>query len=225
MNPLPSPPSRGDGRLSWRTLAALAGLLLIGVLSVINSVELARLSVAAPADVQDARLQVLAAQVVELAWQVEASRKRPEAVPLARYDAEWQSIEQRLAAVEQALNERPGDDGQLLRDRLSQLEERLTHDTAAPSANPPATPPPAPPNPSSRPKIAEPPFRVIGVERRAEERFLTLLPAKAAALSQARLLRVGDTEDGWRLDAIEEDAGVFSRGGKKHRLNLAGGKK
>jgi hypothetical protein len=65
---------------------------------------------------------------------------------------------------------------------------------------------------------------VIGVERRAEERFLTILPKGMEALSEARLLRVGEREDGWRLDAIEEDAGVFSQAGRKRRLSLPGGK-
>jgi type IV secretory pathway VirB9-like protein len=65
---------------------------------------------------------------------------------------------------------------------------------------------------------------VIGVERRAEERFVAILPKGTEALSDTRLLRVGEQENGWRLDAIEEDAGVFSQAGRKRRLNFPGGK-
>jgi hypothetical protein len=65
---------------------------------------------------------------------------------------------------------------------------------------------------------------VIGLERRADERFLTIRPKGTDTLSQVRLLRVGDTADGWRLDAIEDEAAIFHKGGRKHRLNLPGEK-
>jgi hypothetical protein len=66
---------------------------------------------------------------------------------------------------------------------------------------------------------------VIGIERRAEERFLMILPKGTDTLSQARLLRVGEQADGWRLDVIKEEGGVFSRDGRKRRMNVTGGKK
>ncbi|MDR0363096.1 MAG: hypothetical protein LBJ46_10505 [Planctomycetota bacterium] len=223
MNPLPS---RSDGRSSWKSLAVFAGLLLVGALSVINYVELTRLSAAAPSE--DARLQVLAARLAELAQEVEAVQKPADAVPLARFTAERESVERRLAAIEQAINERLSDDGlQGVRERLAQLEEDRAQQAANPPVMPapPANPLPAPPVPPPPPRLAEPAFRVIGIERRAEERFLTILPARARSLAQARLLRVGDAEGGWRLDAIEDDAGVFSQGGRKRRMNLTGGQK
>jgi hypothetical protein len=230
MNPLSS---RGDGRRSWTAVAIAIGLLLVAVLAVLNRVELARLTEAVP-EARDARLEALAARVAELAREAEAFRERPEAVPLARHDAERQAVEQRLAAIEQASSERSGD-VTLLRDRLARLEDEWARHAAnvpAEFVNPPAPPVPlaapapsqAPPNPAPPPRIAEPSFRVIGVERRADERFLTILPKGAESLSGARLLRAGDRENGWRLDAIEENAGVFSQGGRKRRLGLPGGK-
>jgi hypothetical protein len=234
MNPLSS---RNEGRFSWKKFAAFAGLLCVAVLAVLavlavfQPVDLARLTEAAPAEARDARLDALAARVAELVQETEAFRKRPEAMPLARYDAERQAVEQRLTAIEQVLSER-SDDGSLLRDRLARLEDEWAQHTAnaaTESVNPPAppaapVPPPAPPPPAPPPRIAEPSFRVIGVERRAEERFVAILPKGTEVLSEARLLRVGEQENGWRLDAIEEDAGVFSQGGRKRRLSLPGGK-
>jgi hypothetical protein len=204
------------------------GLLFVAVLAVFNRIELARLSESSPVETQDARLQALTARVAELVQESETYRKRAEVVPLERYDAERKNVEQRLVAIEQVLNDRPDEDLSVLRDRLSRLEEEWTLYTAppvAPTVAPPPAPPPVPPTPAPQAKIAEPSFRVIGVERRGEARFLTILPARAEALSQARLLRVGDQEDGWWLEAIEEEAGVFRQGGRKHRLSLAGGKK
>ena len=136
-------------------------------------------------------------------------------MPLARYDAERENVEQRLAAIEQALEKRPSDDLRPLRDRLARLEERLAQHMKKPAVKTPARPA-APPEP----KIVAPSFRVIGIERRADERFLSILPQGTDGLSQARLLRVGDTEDGWQLEAIEDEAATFVQGNKKHRLNL-----
>jgi hypothetical protein len=211
-------------RIPW-TIAAGVGLLLIGALTVINSVELSRLAEQNPTDPLDAQVQVLATHVADLARQVEQARKLPNAVPLARYEAEYQTAEHRLAAIEQALRERPADDDlPLLRDRLTQLEERQTQFMAL-TATPAVTPLPARPNPSPQPKAAEPSFQVIGVERRADERFLTILPARTNSLAQVRLLRIGDKENGWRLETIEDEAVIFSHAGKNRRLNLAKGKR
>ena len=171
MNPVSS--HGGGGRLSWTMLAALVGWLLVGALAILNRVELTRLSETAPAETQDARLRVLAAQVAELAQEVEHYRKRPESVSLERHEAERQAVEQRLAAIEQAVSERPDDDGlQPLRKRLARLEEeRARHamNPPVPPENPPPMQPPAPSHPPPKPRIAESSFRVIGIERRAEE--------------------------------------------------------
>jgi hypothetical protein len=206
------------------TPAALAGLLLIGALSVMNRIELAHLAETNPGEVRDARIEGLAARLAELAGEIEPFRQSP-TVPLTRFVAERESVERRLATVEQAVIERPGDDLQPLRERLARLEERLTppaNPVTNPSVNPPAPPSPAPSHAAPRARIGEPSFRVVGVERRADERFLTILPGKTAALSQARLLRVGDTADGWRLDAIGDESATFSQAGRKRRLSLSG---
>ncbi|MDR3212497.1 MAG: hypothetical protein LBT71_01045 [Azoarcus sp.] len=219
---LPLIPSGRRGRIHWTAIAARAGLLLVGALTVINSVELTRLPEQDRADSLDAQVQMLATHVADLARHAEQARTQPETVSLARYDAERQTVEQRLAAIEQALSERPGThDLQPLRDRLAQLEERLASYTAAQSA----IQIPAPPSPPVRPKAAEPSFQVLGVERRADERFLVILAAGANSLAQARLLRVGDQENGWRLKAIEDETATFSQAGQDRRLNWARGKR
>jgi hypothetical protein len=114
----------------------------------------------------------------------------PDAVPLARYEAGRETVERRLAAIEQAVSDRPSDDP-----HSSRSEDRRT---------------------------------VLSEDRRrtAGRRTLPHDPAQGnGRLSRVRLLRMSDTEDGWRLEAIEEDAAAFRRGNKKHRLSLTGGKK
>jgi hypothetical protein len=207
--------------LRWTAITAGAGLLLVGALTAMNRVELTRLAEANPSEAQDARLAALATRVAELAKEAEASRKPSGAVPPARHDAEREAVEARLAAIEQGLNERPAfDDLDLLRARLARLEETLT-----PPVKPSAARTPARSAPPPEPKIAEPSFQAIGVERRADERFLSILPRGAEGLREVRLLRVGETEDGWRLEAIGEEDATFGQGNKKHRLNLTQGRR
>ena len=208
-----------SNRLSLGRLAMFAGLLFVGTLAVMNRVELMRLAETNLTGTQDARLAALATRVSELAREAETSRKHSDAVPLAHYDAEREAVERRLAAVEQRLDERPASEGlDPLRGRLARLEEKFTQHVKKSAAKTPARPAPLP-----TPKIAAPSFQLIGVERRADERFLSILPRGADGLSQIRLLRVGDTEDGWRLEAIGDEAATFIQGGEKRRLNLPGG--
>jgi hypothetical protein len=212
-------PVGGDRLGHWTKIAAIVFLLLTGALAVDNRVELSRLAEANRASSQDAQLQVLAARVAELAQQVERVGQAPDAVPRARFESEREAVEQRFTAIEHALNDRPpAADPQPLLDRLTQLEERLAQ---SPPQPPPApdVPPPRPPE-TPRPKPAVPPFQALGVESRAGERFVAILPAGANALAQVRLLRVGDRESGWRLESIEAGAAVFSRAGQRQRLNL-----
>jgi len=194
-------------------VAAAAWLLLISVAVVINHVAVSNLD-RDGYDALDVRIAVLEGRLAELARQVEQGERQPAALPLARYESERQALDQRLAALEQALGERPTAESLLsLQVRVGQLEARL----AAPRpAVPAAARPRAPAAPT--PQATEPPFRVIGAELRAGERFLSILPADAGALSQVRLLRPGEAEAGWHLDAIEGDAAVFRHGDETRRL-------
>ena len=66
--------------------------------------------------------------------------------------------------------------------------------------------------------MPEPPFRVLGVELRGGERFLSITSTAAASLAGARLLREGDADGGWHLQSIEARAAVFRVDGQVQRL-------
>ncbi|ATE58743.1 hypothetical protein [Thauera sinica] len=194
-------------------VAAAAWLLLISAAAVINHVAVSNLDRDADNE-RDMRIAVLEGRLAELAHHVEQGERQPAALPLARYESERQALDRRLDALEQALGERPTAESLLsLRARIEQLEARPdTGRSATPAAVRPR--PPTPP----KPQVIEPPFRVIGAELRADERFLSILPADAGALSQVRLLRPGEAEAGWRLDAIEGNAAVFRHSDAVRRL-------
>ena len=200
------------------TLLRVAGatwLLLISAVVVIDHVILTTRADRTEDAVPATQLSELEAQLAELAREIEQQRQGPAALRWERYESERVALDQRLAALEQALNDRPTVDLESLQTRIDRLEVRLANVRSAPTAasRPPVRAP-------ARPRPIEPSFRVIGVELRAGERFLSILPTDAAALAQARLLRAGETETGWRLEVIEDGGAVFRHGDEVRRLTV-----
>lgn len=196
-------------------VAAATWLLLISAAVVIDHVVLSTLAEEAEDRAPGMQVAVLEARLAELARELEQHRQGPAALPLVRYESERLALDQRLAALEKALGDRPTTDLQSLQTRIERLEVRLATVRSAPMAasRPPVLAP-------AKPQPVEPAFRVIGVELRAGERFLSILPTDAAALAQTRLLRAGETEAGWRLEAIKGDIAVFRHGDQVRRLTV-----
>lgn len=198
-------------RVTPLRITVVVGLLFISGAVVIHHVALSDLAGRLEANTPGMQLAALEARLAELTRQVEANSQQPAALPQARYESERLVLHQRLAAIEQALEERLSAGDLLpLQARVAQLEARL----ATRPTSPTASHPPAPV--SARP--AEPPFAVIGTELRAGERFLSILPAGPAALSQVRVLRPGEEAAGWRLEVIEGGTAVFRHGDALRRL-------
>ena len=200
------------------TLLRVAGatwLLLISAVVVIDHVILSTRADRTEDAVPATQLSELEAQLAELAREIEQQRQEPAALPLGRYESERVALDQRLEALEQAVDDRPTVDLQSLQTRIDRLEVRLATVRSAPTdaSRPPVRAP-------ARPRPIEPSFRVIGVELRGGERFLSILPADAAALAQARLLRAGETEAGWRLEVMEDGGAVFRHGDEVRRLTV-----
>lgn len=202
-------------RTTLLRVAAATWLLLISAVVVIDHVILSTRADRTDDAVPAMQLSELEAQLAELARELEQQRQGPAALPLGRYESERVALDQRLEALEQAVDDRPTIDLQSLQTRIDRLEVRLATVRSAPTAasRPPVRAP-------ARPRPIEPSFRVIGVELRAGERFLSILPADAAALAQARLLRAGETEAGWRLEVMEDGGAVFRHGDEVRRLTV-----
>ena len=202
-------------RTTLLRVAAATWLLLISAVVVIDHVILSTRADRTEDAVPATQLSELEAQLAELAREIEQQRQGSAALPLERYESERVALDQRLAELEQALNDRPTVDLESLQTRIDRLEVRLANVRSAPTAasRPPVRAP-------ARPRPIEPSFRVIGVELRAGERFLSILPTDAAALAQARLLRAGETETGWRLEVIEDGGAVFRHGDEVRRLTV-----
>lgn len=214
MTTMPGSESRPHGTLM--RIAAVTWMLLISAAVVINHVALSGLAIQVETHAPSQQVAVLEKRLAELTRQVQHVQHQPSALPQARYEAERDALELRLSALEDSRGSQPATDYLLpLQARLEQLEMRL-------SAPPPASPTPPRPRAAApaKPKTIEQPFRVIGTELRADEQFLSILPAAADALAQARLLRAGEAEAGWQLEAIERNTAVFRHADDSRRLPI-----
>lgn len=199
--------------------AAIAWLLLVSTAAVIDHVALLHLAEQMQTRAATSQVEILQQRVAELTQQIE-QQPQPDVLSTARHETERQALEQRLSALEGTLSQLPTADSLLpLQARVEQLEARpMTFRQPAPVVARPRSPAP------SKPQEIEPPFQVIGVELRANERFLSIQPSASGSLSQVRLLLRGETEAGWRLQHIEKDAAVFQHGNDTRRIALPTGR-
>ena len=191
------------GRPRWLEIAAGVWLVLVSGIAIVDSVSLSRLIEQSRSSAQDAQVQALATRVSDLEHQAEAAKRQPKPVVQGDFDAARQALEERLAHVEQAqATDTQGDDIKALQARVAVLEARLKK--GAPSAAAPHKTAKA-----AKPKVLEPPFNVVGLELRGGERFVSIASSGAAALTDLRLLREGESIGAWQLQAIDAHAVVF----------------
>ena len=191
------------GRTRWLKIAAGVWLVLVSVIAIVDSVGLSRLIEQSRSSAQDAQVQSLSTRIGDLEHQAEAAKRQPKPVAQGDFDAARQALEERLAHVEQAqATDAHGDDIKALQARVGVLEARLKK--AAPSAAAPHKTAEA-----VKPKVPEPPFNVVGLELRGGERFVSIASRGAAALTDLRLLREGESIGAWQLQAIDTHAAVF----------------
>lgn len=153
---------------------------------------------------------------------VQALQKRMEQLEIPSVQAPAASPAE-LAALRKALEAQMTVVAQSVEERaplqtVRELEQQIQRIESRP-------PPPAiiEPKPRTAPKPAQraatlPPFQIIGIEMRGTERFLAVSPRNAQSLEQARLLRIGDTQDSWALEALEASTAVFRVGSTVRRL-------
>ena len=106
-------------------VAAATWLLLISAAVVIDHVVLSTLAEEAEDRAPGMQVAVLEARLAELARELEQHRQGPAALPLVRYESERLALDQRLAALEKALGDRPTTDLQSLQTRIDRLTQSI----------------------------------------------------------------------------------------------------
>ncbi|GMV68588.1 MAG: hypothetical protein AMXMBFR76_10270 [Pseudomonadota bacterium] len=207
-----APSERGSGT-RWFKISAAFWLLLISAVALINSVGLSRLADRTQGSAQDAQVKALGLRVADLERQADADRRRPAPISQAYFANARQALDERMTRLEAAEETSAlAVDLQTLQARVNGIETRLEKTRQVASAARPRAPV------ATKPKMPEPPFRVLGVELRGGERFLSITSTASTSLAGARLLREGDAEGGWQLQAIEAQAGVFHVNGQTVRV-------
>lgn len=213
--PLESPPAR---RVRPLHIVVATWLSLISLVVIVDHVALSRLAGDSQANAQSARIAVLEQTLSEWGQRVDAIERRPEALTREGFVDVRRAIEERLARVEQsAADHAAANELALFKERVDRLEARVVSTRQAPTPQTAPTPRPAPTE-SARPRIAEPPFRLLGAELRAGERFLSIAPAGSGSVAEVRVLRPGESLDGWRLDSLDARTAVFSFDGQVRQL-------
>nr|WP_297354149.1 hypothetical protein [uncultured Caldimonas sp.] len=198
----------------WFRASAITWVLLVSLLAIANSAAVLHLAQSSSVTDASARSEALSRQVDTLAERVRTIEAHRPPLPIDHTD-ELIVLRQRLDIVEQA---QPGSavqaDAPALYARMDHLESKLGR--LQRPTRPPHKPAPTP----KAAQAVEPPFVALGVELRGGERFVTVGPRSGTSLSQVRLLRVGESEAGWRLDAITRDRAVFRANDKVHSFTL-----
>lgn len=205
MTTIPGSPRRS--RVPLLRVVTITWVLLISTGAVVNHVALSNLATQAGGSAQSTQVAALEARLAELGQQ-------PDMLTTTQFETERQAIEQRVSRIEQALGERlTADSLAPLHSRIEQLESRL-----AKAAQVVLAPTRTRKNQTSRPRAAVPPFKVVGLEMRGGERFLSIQPTGGASSPLTGVLRPGESEAGWRLETIEDRTAVFQNNGQVLRM-------
>ncbi|QZP30379.1 chemotaxis protein [Pseudomonas sp. DR48] len=98
-----------------------------------------------------------------------------------------------------------------LRARFEYVEQQFLDLKTQPSP-PPPTSSATKPKQKARPKPVplSPPFSVLSVESRGDERFLAVAPHDSRSLTDVRLLHSGEQLGAWRLKVLELNSAIFA---------------
>jgi len=200
----------------WLWLLGLSVVVMLGFHAVHQLAEQVQTSV------ESQQVLALETRVAELAASIQALEAKPEPATAAVLQDVQQALHARIAQIEQELTVfAMGDDVQSLRGEMEQLKARQA------AARP--APPPAPRRPPPKPAVVAPqpepfPYRVVGVELRADLRSILIVPATGKfSADQIQVLLPGDTLGTWRLSAIDGDTAVFQSGEQVRRMAIPNG--
>ncbi|WP_372178629.1 hypothetical protein ACCQ23_10175 [Xanthomonas axonopodis pv. phyllanthi] len=209
-------PPGGRPRMRWPVVAGTVAVLALGIATAFNTARLSHMERETQSKNLDAEMQTLADSVAQLRGSYDAAQRRPPSVTEAAFSAAQQAIGERIIRLEQAqAGAAKTEDLAALAARTDALQSQMAARLSAvrkPRASDASVPKPLPPSP--------PPFVLLGTELRGGVPFLAIVPTNGTSPAEVRLLREGDQERGWRLEAIERDTAQFTVGEQVRRLPL-----
>jgi hypothetical protein len=212
----------GSGRRTAAAVMAALAFLVLGVLVGVDHARLSRLEKSIRASEHASELARLSSEYASLASEVRSLRTAPRAVTEASFNTLKAQWDERLSALEDgALASATAHDLAALTDRMGVIETRLQRAPRKPTPRAvPSVAPGSASSTSSPPAKLDPPFLPLGIELRGGERFLSIVPAGASSIAQARALRPGDREGNWILERLERNVAEFRVEGQIQRLSV-----
>jgi hypothetical protein len=162
------------------------------------------------------QLRALEARMGALESQLAAQKRQPTPISAEQFAEHSHALETRLTRLEQGASHGASQqEVDTLVTRVSALEAVRARpvQSGSPSAQRKSST-------AASTAPSEPPFRVLGLEMRGGESFLAIAPPRALSLAEMSVLRVGDVEDGWLLEALDSKAATFRFQGQPHRVEL-----
>lgn len=195
-------------------LIVVAWLALLSIALVMLALSLKRLDAQRRQDAPDAQIAELQSRTLEL----ETFRASVEVAPSAATESDLQQIRDQWQQQWDGLHLRLQDFSSTT--ELASVQSRL--DTLAQQINTTksAANKPLPRTAKSQPAAAAPTFQVLGVESRGGVRFLAIQPQSSSGLASVHLLRVGDTEGRWQLEALDSRTAQFRIDHQTRHLSL-----
>ncbi|WP_248746217.1 hypothetical protein [Pseudomonas sp. MWU12-2037] len=200
-------------------IAVTAWLVLLTTVLIALAISGTNLRNQLQRDAPDAAIESLQTHMTNLETFKAQIENAPAMLSLLEFRQARQALERQIEALDQRQQvTRNSSELDALRNRIDALEQQLS-DLKRSSPPPPIQQPQRTTASRSTNSLA-PPFTPMGIESRGGERFLALLPNGETALPQVRLLRIGEAEGRWRLQALEAGSAVFSVNQKTRRLDL-----
>jgi hypothetical protein len=202
-------------RARWLRVIAIVWVGFISAFVIIDHVALSRLEVPSVGGPTVAEWTHVQTRISALEGALANSRNEPAQID-SKIGEAVRPLESRVNSFEDALaNLATRPEVAALGARIAEAEARASRARATAHADARAAD-----EKGGRDSPTSPPIIALGVEWRGGERFLAVMRRDGRRLSEARLIRVGENEGDWRLDAIEPDAAVFVRGAQRERLHL-----
>jgi len=199
-------------------VVVLAWITIVSVVVFADHTRWRRLTSQVNTSTLGRQVVALESRVAALETEIAALQRQPIGVSAERFATHSKSWEERLARLEQRGTESASKlDVAALSSRMNTLEAwrvRAVRSRSISGVVSKLTPP------AKGTVSDEPPFHVIGPEQRGGETFLAVSPPNATSLAQVSVLRVGDTQDGWQLVALEGKSATFRVDGQLRRLEL-----
>lgn len=169
-----------------------------------------------------AEINELQGSVDRLQAQLESILQQPAAVTVDRFDKANEQLIAKLADVERTAQlAAPADAIKSFDDQVRSLTEQIAkiRRVSAPPRTATDGDRTVHPVPAAA-TIPDPPFTPLTIESRGGEQFLVVVPTGSRSVSDARLLRVGDTEQGWLLQRIGARVAEFRIEGQLRQITL-----